>query len=83
MTTFNSGGRRSLDGPVRRRRDNQAVPEPAEAVLPKPMDPPEEPVFVYRKPKRRRLRFISGLRWVALMVLIVFITGVIWVGFTG
>jgi LCP family protein required for cell wall assembly len=98
MSTFNTSGRRSLDGPVRRKTSladqsrTESAPSEDEVVLPEEEtnlvtpetdSPATEPVFVYQKPTKIRTSGFKAARWVALVILVVVVAAGAWFGYKG
>lgn len=86
MTMLNPDRRRSLDGPVRRPKnlsplESAPAVEKVDFVNPIEAAGVEEPVFVYRKPKRVHGGILRVMRWLALGVLILIVTTVGWFGY--
>lgn len=73
MTTPSPFGRRQFDGPVRRVKPAAASVTPPKKVEDVPPIMVEEPVFEYRKPKKRRSKL--GRKIALCLVLIVLVTG--------
>jgi len=97
MSTLNPGGRRSLDGPVRR-HSSIPVQDSAEAtpIARNPLEEPEpepevavpasdeQPIFVYHKPKKKvRGAAMRAIRWVAIGFGVLVLVAVGWFGYKG
>jgi LCP family protein required for cell wall assembly len=94
MSTLNQGNRRSLDGPIRRqipkpsqdtsgtlRIPDIAPAQPADEFVSPTTVIPDEPVFVYRKPKKVHSGLFRVSRRVALGLLVLILAVGGWFGF--
>jgi LCP family protein required for cell wall assembly len=88
---MNPGGRRALDGPMRRVTPPPPQSRPVEVqeltprpdVVPEPLQPPETkaPVFEYRKPKKWRVHVLQWTRRGAVVIVALVVLCVGWLGY--
>jgi polyisoprenyl-teichoic acid--peptidoglycan teichoic acid transferase len=89
MDTFKPGGRRSLDGPVRRRPAppptttflTTGEPAEAEPQIDAPVPSSDRPVFEYRRPRRSRAGFWRYARIAAIGLVVVGVAAGAWLGY--
>ncbi|HUD11085.1 MAG TPA: LCP family protein [Candidatus Saccharimonadia bacterium] len=91
MTPTNPGGRRALDGPMRRvaplpsKPRTLTTPEPEPRLVspsvPQSSPEAEAPVFEYRKPKKWRVHVLKWTRRAALVVVLLIVASGLWLGY--